>query len=250
MTYRLAIVDPAYSSWSLRGWLLFARFGLAVTVETGHLRTPELQTMMEAYAPARTVPALRIEGGREPVILWDSLAIAETLAERYRDIDFWPTDPAARGLARSIAAEMHSGFQALRQECPMNIRRAYQGFFVTDAVVADLARIEKLWAAARAHARGNGPWLFGDYSIADVFFAPVAMRIATYGLQVSSEAAAYVAAHLSDPAFLEWRAISLADPVIQSVYEYDVAERPWPGPAPAVAPDAAADPAPSAGEDR
>lgn len=187
--------------------------------------------MMAAFAPARTVPALRIEGGRTPVILWDSLAIAETLAERYRDIDFWPTDPVARGLARAITAEMHSGFQALRQECPMNIRRAYQGFLVSDAVGADLARIETLWSAARGEARGEGPWLFGDYTIADAFFAPVAMRIATYGLTVSPEAAAYVAAHLADPAFLEWRAIGLADPVIQPVYEYDVAERPWPGPA-------------------
>ena len=230
MTSTLAIVDPAYSSWSLRGWLLFRRFGLPVTVETAHLGTPALAALFDRFAPARTVPALRIDGGRDPVLIWDSLAIAETLAERYPDIAFWPGDPAARGLARSLAAEMHAGFRALRDACPMNVRRAYLGFEPPEPVLADLARIEALWAAARA-LRPDGPWLFGDYTAADAFFAPVAARVATYGLPVGAEAAAYVAAHLADPAFVEWRALGLADPVVQAHYELDLPERPWPGPA-------------------
>ena len=229
MSYTLAIVDPAYSSWSLRGWLLFRRFGLPVTLEIGHLGTPAMATIFERFAPTRTVPALRIDGGRDPVVVWESLAIAETLAERYPDVALWPGDPVARGLARSLAAEMHAGFRALRDACPMNLRRAYVGFAPSDAVRADLARIETLWATARARQPG-GPWLFGDYSITDAFFAPVAARIATYDLPVGPEAAAYAAAHLADPAFLEWRAMGLADPVVQPQYELDLPERPWPGP--------------------
>ena len=230
MTNLLAIVDPAYSSWSLRGWLLFRRFGLPVTLETGHLKGADLAAIFDRFAPARTVPALRIEGGGEPILVWDSLAIAETLAERYPDARLWPGDPAARGLARALAAEMHSGFRALRDACPMNLHRAYAGFAASEAVRADVERIEALWAAARGRGAGD-PWLFGDYCAADAFFAPVATRIATYGLAVGPESAAYVAAHLADPAFLEWRAIGLADPVVQAHYELDLPERPWPGPA-------------------
>jgi glutathione S-transferase len=228
MTATLAIVDPAYSSWSLRGWLLFRRFGLPVTVETFHLGAPELAAFHDRFAPARTVPALRMDGGL--LVVWDSLAIAETLAERHPDIGFWPADPAARALARSLAAEMHASFRALRDACPMNLRRAYLGFEPPEAVLSDVGRIEALWSTARTR-RLAGPWLFGDYTIADAFFAPVATRIATYSLPVGPEAAAYVAAHLADPAFLEWRALGLADPVVQPQYELALAERPWPGPA-------------------
>jgi glutathione S-transferase len=230
MTSTLAIVDPAYSSWSLRGWLLFRRFGLPVTLETAHLGSPELAGLFDRFAPARTVPALRIETGGGAVLVWESLAIAETLAERYPDVAFWPGDPRARGLARSMAAEMHASFRALREACPMNLRRAYAGFEPPEAVRADLARIEALWAAARALGP-KGPWLFGDYSAADAFFAPVAARVATYGLPVGPEAADYVAAHLADPAFVEWRAMGLADPVVLPHYELDLPDRPWPGPA-------------------
>jgi glutathione S-transferase len=233
MSCTLAIVDPAYSSWSLRVWLLFAKSGLPVTVETGHLNSPALAAMLAPYAPARTMPALRIGGtSGAPVVVWESLAIAETLAERCPDIAFWPADPVARGLARSLAAEMHAGFRALRDDCPMNLRRAYRGFRPSAEVAADVARIAALWAAARAPGR-DGPWLFGDWSAADAFFAPVAARIATYDLAVGPDAADYVAAHLADPAFLEWRAMALADPVVQDRYELDLPERPWPGAGPA-----------------
>jgi glutathione S-transferase len=226
VTDELAIADPAYSSWSLRGWLLFERFGLPVTVRTARLYSPELPTLLMAFGPARTVPAARIGG----ILVWDTLAIAETLAERHPEAGHWPAEPAARGMARSLAAEMHSGFGALRAACPMNLRRAYAGFEADDAVRADLARLEGLWAAARAaHGRAT-PWLFGAYSAADAFFAPVAARIATYGLDVGPEAAAYVAAHLADPRFLDWRATALASPIVHDLYESDLPGRPWPGP--------------------
>jgi glutathione S-transferase len=232
MAYVLAIGDRAYSSWSLRGWLPFAAFAIPVTLRFCRLYTPEFSaTLAEGFGPARTVPALRIEDRAGDLVLWDSLAIAETLAERHPDLPLWPEPPAARAMARALAAEMHGGFTALRTACPMNLRRSYAGFAPDAAVRADLARIEALWSAARARHGGAGPWLFGAYSLADVFFAPVATRVATYGLPMGSAAMAYVEAHLADPAFRAWRAEALADPVIQAIYELDLPQRPWPGPA-------------------
>ena len=234
MTYVLAIADRTYSSWSLRGWLMFARFDLPVTVETGRLYSSELPALLQRYGAARTVPTLRVaEDGREWAV-WDSLAIAETLAERHPDAGHWPADAAARGLARALVAEMHAGFTALRSACPMNLRRAYVGFEPSDEVLADLDRIEALWRTARgaglSRSPDPGPWLFGAYTLADVFFAPVAARIATYELPVGPDADAYVAAHLAEPRFLEWRALGLADPVEHDRYDLDLPEVPWRGP--------------------
>jgi glutathione S-transferase len=231
MAYVLAIGDRAYSSWSLRGWLAFAKFGLPVTVRLGRLYSPEIVRMLEEeFGGARTVPALRIEEAGGGAV-WDTLAIAETLAERHPERGLWPERAAARRLARALAAEMHSSFAALRGACPMNLRRAYVGFAPGEAVRADLARIEALWALARAEHGGAGPWLFGDYSLADAFFAPVAARVATYGLPVGAAAGEYVALHLADPAFVAWRREGLADPFVQAHYDLDLPERDWPGPA-------------------
>lgn len=237
MSYILLIGDRVHSSWSLRGWLAFAAFDIPVETRLARLDTPEFVEALADFAPARTVPALKIDGR---AVLWDTLAIAETLAERYRDKPFWPGDPVARALARSMAAEMHAGFQALREHCPMDLGAAYEGFIAPEAALSDLARIEALWAAARAcPGRGDGPWLFGAYSLADVFFAPIATRIATYGLPVGEAAAAYVAAHLAHPAFQAWRAAALADPRRRHPMPGDgLVQRPWPGPAADAAPAA------------
>lgn len=228
MTHTLLIGDRIYSSWSLRAWLAFAAFGVPVETRLARLDAPEFHEALADFAPARTVPALRIDGGG---LIWDTLAIAETLAERYRDIAFWPGAPEARALARAISAEMHSSFAALRGACPMDLGAVYDGFVPSDGVRADLARIEALWAAARAcpGRSGRGPWLFGDYSLADAFYAPVATRIATYGLPASDEAQAYVAAHLAHPAFLEWRAAALADPHRHPMPGDALVQLPWPG---------------------
>lgn len=230
MSYTLAIADRAYSSWSLRGWLVFARFGVPVTCEFARLYTSELPALLQRYGAARTVPALRVTGEGHDWAVWDSLAIAGVIAERHPDAGHWPADPAARGMARSLVAEMHAGFGALRSECPMNLFRAYVGFRPGDAVLADLSRIEALWRAARSMSPEPGPWLFGSYTLADAFFAPVAARIATYDLPVGPEAEAYVAAHLACPQFLDWRAEALADAFVQDRYDLDLPERPWPGP--------------------
>lgn len=226
--FQLVLGDYAYSSWSLRGWLLLERFGIPFRTRMVDFHDPTgVAGQVADIAPARTVPTLVAEDG---AVVWDSLAIAEELASRCPDAGIWPEDPALRAMARSLAAEMHSGFAALRGDCPMNLRRAYEGLHPSGAVRADLDRIEALWA--HALGRSGGPWLAGAYSAADAFFAPVAARIAGYGLSVGEGAQAYVAAHLADPAFRRWRAMGLVHGETLPWYARDFAQVPWPGPAP------------------
>ena len=232
MTYDLAIGDRAYSSWSLRGWLLFDAFGLPVRVQRARLYTDDLPRLLEGFFPARTVPVMRTAEG---TVVAESLAIAEELASRHPEAGLWPKDPAARAVARMLAAEMHAGFTALRSHCPMNLRISYTGCDPTDAVLADLARLETIWSWARRETGAQGPWLCGAYSAADAFFAPVAGRIAGYNLPVGAEAAACVAAHLAHPSFRRWRAMGFADGADQEFYRRDYPRRPWPGPAPLAA---------------
>jgi glutathione S-transferase len=229
MTYDLAIGDRAYSSWSLRGWLLFDAFGIPVRTRSARLYSDELPTLLREFHPARTAPALRLPDG---TVVMESLAIAEELASRHPEAGLWPEDPRARAVARSLAAEMHAGFQFLRSQCPMNLRVSYEEWPLTPGLGGDLERLETIWAWARETAGGEGPWLTGAYSAADAFFAPVASRIATYGLPVSASAQAYVAAHLAQPSFRRWRAMSLVDGADQEVYARDQSRRPWPGPEP------------------
>jgi glutathione S-transferase len=232
LTYDLAIGDRAYSSWSLRGWLLFDAFGLPVRVQRARLYTDDLPRLLEGFFPARTVPVMRTAEG---TVVAESLAIAEELASRHPEAGLWPKDPAARAVARTLAAEMHAGFTALRSHCPMNLRISYTGCDPTDAVLADLARLETIWSWARRETGAQGPWLCGAYSAADAFFAPVAGRIAGYNLPVGAEAAACVAAHLAHPSFRRWRAMGFADGADQEFYRRDYPRRPWPGPAPLAA---------------
>ena len=225
MSYTLAIGDRIYSSWSLRGWLLFAKFGLPVTVREGRLYTEEIGTMLRDFGGARLVPAVTADDG---LAVWDSLAIAETLAERHPKAGHWPADPALRALARSLCAEMHAGFQALRNACPMNLEFQYSTFPIAADVRNDLDRIEMLWHLARQRSNAAGPWLFGNYCAADAYFAPVAMRVATYGLGVGDAARSYVEAHLNDAALLAWRKTGLVNFVAQSSYALDYPKIPWP----------------------
>jgi len=240
MTYDLAIGDRAYSSWSLRGWLLFDAFGIPVKTQTGRLYTDELPQLLTRFEPARTVPAMRCPDG---TVVPDSLAMAEELASRHPDAGLLPTDPGARAVARVLMAEMHAGFTALRNHCPMNLRVSYTDCDAPDAVLADVSRLETLWSWARAQTRSAGPWLCGNYSAADVFFVPVAGRIAGYNLRVGSAAAGYVAAHLAHPSFRKWRAMGHADGADQPFYDRPYIRRPWPGPAPLAASAVSAGPA-------
>ena len=228
MSYTLVIGDRAYSSWSLRGWLLFAAFGIPVQTRKVRLYTDELANLLASYPPARTAPTLIID---DTLVVFESNAIAEELASRHPDAGLWPTAPAARAVARSVTAEMHAGFTALRGYCPMNLRTSYADCAPPADVLADLHRLETIWGWARKTTGATGPWLCGDYSIADVFFAPVATRIATYNLPVGPDAAAYVAAHLAHPQFRQWRAMGYADGADQEYYRRDYPTRAWPGPA-------------------
>jgi glutathione S-transferase len=229
MTYDLVIGDRAYSSWSLRGWLLFDAFGIPVKLHRARLYTDELATMLRDFYPARTAPTMRTPDG---AVVPETIAIAEELATRHPDAGLWPGAPTARATARVLAAEMHAGFVALRSHCPMNLRVSYTGCAPPEAVLADLARLEVLWSWARDVTGATGDWLCGSYSAADAFFAPVATRIATYNLPVGPAAMAYVRAHLAHPSFRRWRAMGMVDGADQEFYRRDYPTRDWPGPAP------------------
>ena len=225
MTYQLYIGDRTFSSWSLRGWLMLEKFNLSHDVNMVGLYSGSMQADLAHLRPARTVPVLQTSAGH---VVTDSLAMAETLVEENPKVNLYPFDPAARALARSITAEMHSGFGALRSACPMMLAYCYEGFKVSDSVRIDLTRIQDLWTLARTRHGAGGPWLFGEYSLADVFYAPVAMRITTYDLPVSDDAREYVNAHLNDPALISWRAEGLKDSYDPWPYPSDLKRKPWP----------------------
>lgn len=227
MTYDLFIGDRTFSSWSLRGWLMFERFDIPHRTHMVGLYSGTMKQDLARLAPARLVPVMRTPDG---IVVGDTLAMAETLAERHPDAGMWPADPAARAMARWLVAEMHSGFGALRTDCPMQLHSQWQGFAPSDALRADLTRLEDLWALARAQFGDAGPWLFGAYSLADVFYAPIAARIAGYDLPVSDAAQAYVTQHLSDAAFVAWRAESLTVSYDPMPYAMDLDKADWPGP--------------------
>lgn len=230
MTYDLVIGDRAYSSWSLRGWLLFDAFGIPVKTLSARLYTDELaRVLADGFFPGRTAPTMRTPDG---TVVPETIAIAEELASRHPDAGLWPVDPKARAVARVLAAEMHAGFSALRNHCPMNLRVSYTTCEPPDAVLADLDRLQVIWSWARQQTGSQGPWLCGSYSAADAFFAPVATRIATYNLPVGPEAQAYVQAHLAHPSFRRWRAMGLVDGADQEFYRRDWPRRDWPGPNP------------------
>ena len=205
MTYELFIGDRTFSSWSLRGWLMLHKFDLPYRETMIGLYSGTMAQDMAALAPARLVPALRTPEGD---VIGESLAMAETLAERHPDAGLWPADPTARMRARWLCAEMVAGFGALRGGCPMQLAHVDADFVASEEIKSDLARVETLWAFAREKATG-GPWLFGAYSLADAFYAPVCARITGYALPVSEAAQTYCNTAISDPAFQQWRAEGL-----------------------------------------
>ncbi|GAA6174109.1 glutathione S-transferase [Sulfitobacter pacificus] len=225
MTYDLYIGDRTFSSWSLRGWLMMEKFNLPYRAHLVGLYSGTMAADLAELAPARLVPAMRTPEG---TVVGESLAMAETLAERHPDAGMWPTDPAARATARWLAAAMCGGFSALRGTCPMQLQHVMQGFTVTPEVQADLDRIETLWEHARTVRTKDGPWLFGDYSLADAFYAPVVARITGYDLPVSENAKAYCATTLQDPAFKAWRAEGLKVTYDPFPYDMGVPTRDWP----------------------
>jgi len=225
MTYELFIGDRTFSSWSMRGWLLLEKFGHTFKTTTVGLYGGTMAAVMADLPLARTVPAIRTTEGD---VLTDSLAIAETLVERHPEIAYYPKDLAARVYARNFMAEMHSSFSALRGDCPNNLDNVWVGFVPSEAVKADVARIEEIFAYGQQF-RGAGPWMFGDYSAVDAFFAPYACRLVTYGLPISPALRAYVDLHLADPSFRRWRAMGQTIVYDPFPYALPLERQPWPG---------------------
>jgi glutathione S-transferase len=215
---KLVIGNKAYSSWSLRGWLAAKHSGL---------RFDEVVVPLydEAWDQRREGDEFAPSSGKVPilwdddVVVWDSLAIVEYLNERTGDDRYWPSDPAARAMARSMAAEMHSSFAALRRKHPMNVRQVYPPKRPDDDVLADLSRIMELWAQARARFGGDGDFLFGQWGAADMMFAPVVTRIVTYSLPTARFAARYMQAVIEHPHMQDWIASAQEEEWVLEQYE-------------------------------
>jgi glutathione S-transferase len=217
---KLIIGNRAYSSWSMRGWLACRQSG----EEFEELVVPMFGEEWERHREGdEFAPSL----GKVPIlwhgecVVWDSLAIVEFLADRVGRDRFWPEEEAARGMARSMAAEMHSSFGNLRRELPMNVRRTYPPVELTDGVRGEIDRMMQLWAQARARFASKGDFLFGDYCAADIMFAPVVTRFITYGVPVPPFAALYMKAVLSHPDVNDWIDKAQDEPWVIDQYESD-----------------------------
>jgi len=197
----LIIGNMNYSSWSLRAWLPLAKSGVSFDTVLLPLDTEEFYRRIPEYSPTGCVPVL----WHGEHCVWDSLAIAEYINEHFAGGSLWPEDAASRALGRSMAAEMHSGFTGVRNAMPMNIR-ARRVVPMTPDIERDIARISALWTNALDRHAGQGPWLLGQYSIADAMFAPVVFRFATYGVQLPEQLERYCAQVMDDPDLAPWLA--------------------------------------------
>lgn len=215
---KIVLGNKRYSSWSLRGWLALKQSGQDFEEHV-------IPMDGEEWRAAKDDPAL-MPSGKVPVLwdgktaVWDSLAIIDWLADRYGQAAYWPIDGAARALARSMTAEMHSGFTALRTQCPMDVLARYESYRLKDDTRADIARIEQLWNAARDSYGVGGPYLFGSFGAADIMFAPVAQRFRSYAVRVSGAAEAYLNAMLRHPWMEEWCAGAAEEPEDWVLPEY------------------------------
>jgi len=215
MALTLVLANKAYSSWSMRPWMVLKHFGIPFEDIVIPMNRPETRAEMLQHAPTGKCPSLH-DGS---VSVWDSLAIIEYLAETYPVFPIWPRGTEARAYARSLSAEMHSGFMALRNECPMNIRRPRRAIKVSEEALADVKRIDEAFADARARFGGAGAFLFGEFSAADAMFAPVVNRFDTYDLPVSDATRAYMAAVKALPAWQQWERDAFAEPWRAEHYE-------------------------------
>jgi len=204
----LVIANKNYSSWSMRPWVLLR--GLGVEFDEVQLKfgSDAHRDGIARWSPTGLVPVLWLDG--EPV--WDTLAIAETVAERWPERRAWPAEARARAVARSVCAEMHAGFRALRGAMPMNIRGAYPGKGMNPDVRKDIGRIVAIWTSCRERFGQGGDLLFGRFSIADAYYAPVVTRFVTYAVELPPVARRYVDAVLALPAVREWSAAGRAEP--------------------------------------
>jgi glutathione S-transferase len=217
MTLKLVIGNKNYSSWSMRPWLALRANNIPFEEIFIPLYTddPADKDRILGFTRSGKVPCL-IDGD---VTVWDSLSIIEYLAERFPQAKLWPEDRAMRAHARSISAEMHSGFLPLRGECGMNLHRPIGSVALSADARANVARIDQIWSECRARHGKSGPFLFGAFGAADAMFAPVVHRFRTYAIDVSPAAKAYMETMLAQPAFVEWTKAGLAETIVIEKFE-------------------------------
>ncbi len=197
---KLIIGNKNYSSWSLRSWLLLKEAGIEFEEERIPLDEGSTGEALAAASPACRVPVLILDGQT----IWDTLAIAETIAERWPDKHLWPADDKARAHARAVSAEMHAGFQALREAMPMNCRAMGRKVSLPNELTADIDRVIEIWADCQQRYASGGRWLFGEFSIADAMYAPVVLRFRTYGINLPDSASSFPERLLESSAIQEW----------------------------------------------
>lgn len=219
MTLRLMIGNKKYSSWSLRPWIAMSVAGIAFEERVIPFESEEFKREVGGVSGTGKVPVL-IDGD---IRIWESLAILEYLAEKFPAAGLWPKDVAARAHARVVANEMHAGFQALRNHLPANFARRVIKRDLTPPVIADVQRIEALWADCRARFGKGGPFLFGAFCAADAMYAPVVARLNTYDVDVGPPTHAYMAAIMALPAWQQWIAAGIKEPWLFAEDEVD-----WP----------------------
>lgn len=212
----LIIANKLYSSWSMRPWLVMRAIGLDFDETVIPLRQPDTAERIAKYSPSGKVPVL-IDGN---VKVWESLAIISYLADKFPDKPIWPDGMVARAHAKSISMEMHGGFQALRQTCPMNLGKRFAAPPMTDDLKANIARIEQIWRETREAFGAGGPYLYGArFSAADAMYAPVATRLDSYSIAVAADTRAYIDAIYANPHFSEWRQAAFQEPWTITAYE-------------------------------
>lgn len=219
MALRLIIGNKNYSSWSFRPWLALKVAGIAFDETLISLEASDFKAQVKAASAAGRVPVL-IDG---EIVVWESLAILEYIADKFPAAGLWPKAPAARAHARAVASEMHAGFVALRRNLPMNMWRPVKQRTLDEGAAADAARIDAIWSECRAKFGAGGPFLYGAFGAADAMYAPVVSRFHTYAVPVSAAAQAYMAAVMALPAFTAWRDAARREPWVLPHDEVD-----WP----------------------
>ena len=214
--FTIYIGNKNYSSWSLRGWLMLKQSGASFEEVVIPLRETGTRTTILRHSPSGLVPALE----RGELFVWESLAIGEYLADRYPEAGLWPADQTARAVARSVSAEMHAGFSALRSHLPMNMRSTFAGRSVTPEAQADINRVTALWRDCRKRFGQEGQFLFGPPTIADAMYAPVVSRFRTYKVALEEEAQLYADAVWALPAMQEWATAAGNEPMIIEEFEF------------------------------
>jgi glutathione S-transferase len=214
---QLAIGNKNYSSWSMRPWLALRANDIPFveTVIPLYTDNPADKEQILAFSCAGKVPVL-VDGD---ITVWDSLAIIEYIAERHPEKKLWPDDVAARAHARSVCAEMHSGFVPLRSECGMNLHRPVRAIALSADAKANIARIEEIWRKCRRRHAAAGPFLFGRFGAADAMYAPVVHRFRTYAIEVAADTRAYMETMMALPAFQQWTRDGIAETLVIEKFE-------------------------------